>query len=150
MLSLIRAHAASGDLVVTDADGFVYFKDRVGDTFRWKGENVATTEVAEVLCTFPAIESAIVYGVQVNEHTDGRAGMACLVLRTSAGPVDFAALYAHVEAALPPYARPLFLRVRRTALDVGEHLTATFKHRKLQLQAEVSVRCGRAGAGGRC
>ena len=111
----------TGDLMRRDARGFFYFVDRIGDTFRWKGENVATAEVADVLLACPGVAEASVYGVAV-PGADGRAGMAALV----AGPsLDLAALHAHVAAHLPRYARPVFLRLRRTLA-----LTATFKVQK--------------------
>src|SRR3989442_1566785 len=68
----------TGDLMRRDADGYFYFVDRIGDTFRWKGENVATSEVAEAICSFPAVREAHVYGVAL-PGTDGRARMAALV-----------------------------------------------------------------------
>jgi fatty-acyl-CoA synthase len=114
----------TGDLMRQDADGYFYFVDRIGDTFRWKGENVATSEVAEAICAFPAVKEASVYGVAI-PGTDGRAGMAALV--ADAG-LDLAALRAHLVRRLPEYARPLFLRLRN-AMDV----TATFKHTKSEL-----------------
>jgi len=111
----------TGDLMRRDADGYLYFVDRIGDTFRWKGENVSTAEVADVLCRFPGIAHANVYGVTV-PGADGRAGMAALV---AIGNLDLAALHAHLAQALPDYARPLFLRIR------GEiEVTATFKQKK--------------------
>jgi len=114
----------TGDLMRRDADGYFYFVDRIGDTFRWKGENVATSEVAEAICAFPAVTEANVYGVAL-PGTDGRAGMAALV--ADAG-LDLAAFRAHLVRRLPDYARPLFLRIR-SAMDV----TATFKHPKHEL-----------------
>jgi fatty-acyl-CoA synthase len=107
-----------------DDEGYFYFVDRIGDTFRWKGQNVATSEVAEAICAFPGVEEANVYGVTV-PGADGRAGMAALVARS---PLDLAALRAHLAAHLPDYARPRFLRLRRE-MD----LTATFKHTKRDL-----------------
>ena len=117
----------SGDLMRKDARGFFYFVDRIGDTFRWKGENVATFEVGEVLAACPGVVDAIVYGVEVAGH-DGRAGMAALAVDAT---FDLAGLRRHAEATLPPYARPLFLRV-------GEALetTETFKHKKRALAAQ--------------
>ncbi len=117
----------SGDLMKKDARGYFYFVDRIGDTFRWKGENVATSEVAEALSVFAGIEEANVYGVSIAGH-DGRAGMATVVARAD---LDLPALHAHVAASLPPYARPLFLR-RRDELEI----TGTFKHRKVDLVRE--------------
>ena len=114
----------TGDLMRRDSAGFFYFVDRVGDTFRWKGENVATSEVAEVLTGAPGVVEATVYGVAVPGH-DGRAGMAALVVD---GAFDPAALHGHVAARLPAYARPAFLRVQ-AAIAV----TDTFKQRKAPL-----------------
>ncbi len=126
----------SGDLLRVDADGFYSFVDRIGDTFRWKGENVSTQEVAEAVGAFPGVELASVYGVAV-PHCEGRAGMAALVLegekleREKAEALDPEALYAHVEKALPAYARPAFVRLQ----DEPE-LTGTFKLRKVELQRQ--------------
>jgi fatty-acyl-CoA synthase len=117
----------SGDLMRRDADGYFYFVDRIGDTYRWKGENVSTTEVAETICGFTGIEDANVYGVAVPGH-EGRAGMAAIVCNAS---VDLKALRSYLGARLADYARPLFLRI------VGEiDVTATFKQHKLTLVKE--------------
>jgi fatty-acyl-CoA synthase len=114
----------TGDLMRQDADGYFYFVDRVGDTFRWKGENVSTTEVAETINLFHGVSETIVYGVQVPGY-DGRAGMAAIVCNES---IDLAALRTHLLERLPEYARPLFLRIR------GEiEITATFKQKKIDL-----------------
>src|SRR5262245_12560422 len=94
----------TGDLLRRDADGYYYFVDRIGDTFRWKGENVATREVADVLNGAPGVTETNVYGVAV-PGTDGRAGMAALVLAEGA-TFDGAAFYAHAARHLPPYALP--------------------------------------------
>ena len=111
----------TGDLMRRDARGFFYFVDRIGDTFRWKGENVATGEVADVLLACPGVAMASVYGVAV-PGADGRAGMAAIV---AADDLDLAALHAHVAARLPRYARPVFLRLRASLA-----LTGTFKVQK--------------------
>jgi fatty-acyl-CoA synthase len=117
----------TGDLMRQDKDGYFYFVDRIGDTFRWKGENVSTTEVSEAIARFPGIRDTNVYGVAIPGH-DGRTGMAAIVCE---GGLDLAALHAHLTKALPSYARPLFLRIR------GEiEVTATFKQRKLELVAQ--------------
>jgi len=85
--------------------------DRLGDTFRWKSENVSTAEVSEVLGLFPGIIEANVYGVEVPGH-DGRAGCAALYLDPAvSGTFDFNALLKHCRAKLPKYAVPVFVRV---------------------------------------
>ena len=114
----------TGDLMRRDARGYFYFVDRIGDTFRWKGENVATTEVAAAIAAYPGVVDAVVYGAAI-PGTEGRAGMAAIV----PGP-DFSldALRQHLVERLPDYARPLFLRLR-DAIAV----TATFKPTKQQL-----------------
>jgi fatty-acyl-CoA synthase len=117
----------TGDLLKRDKAGYFFFIDRIGDTFRWKGENVATSEVAEAISVFPGIKEANIYGVIV-PGTDGRAGMASLVVE---GALDLAKFKAHVEKNLPVYARPIFLRLQ------GEiEVTGTFKHRKIELVKE--------------
>lgn len=118
----------TGDLMRQDEQGYFYFVDRIGDTFRWKGENVATSEVSEAISVFPGVRDVTVYGVEVPGQ-DGRAGMATIVPDEDA--LDLEGLYAHVEANLPPYARPVFLRIGRE-LDV----TGTFKPRKMDLVRE--------------
>jgi fatty-acyl-CoA synthase len=117
----------SGDLMREDADGYFYFIDRIGDTFRWKGENVSTMEVAEIVGGFPGIREANVYGVEVAGR-EGRAGMAAIVC---APGLDLAALRAYLTGRLPDYARPLFLRVCETI-----EATATFKQKKIGLARE--------------
>jgi fatty-acyl-CoA synthase len=114
----------SGDLMRRDAAGFHYFVDRIGDTFRWKAENVSTTEVAAVLRACAGVADALVFGVAVPGQ-DGRAGMAALVTRDD---FDLAVLSRHVEQALPRYARPVFLRFLR-AVD----MTGTFKPKTHEL-----------------
>jgi fatty-acyl-CoA synthase len=114
----------SGDLMRRDAEGYFYFVDRIGDTFRWKGENVSTTEVSEVMSVFAGIHEANVYGVEVPGR-EGRAGMAAIVCEKD---LNLADLRSYLAAHLPDYARPLFLRIR------GEiDATATFKQRKIAL-----------------
>ena len=117
----------TGDLMRRDAEGFWYFVDRIGDTFRWKGENVSTTEVAALLQACPGVTDAVVYGVAVPGH-EGRAGMAAL---TTDGQFDLARFEAHTGAVLPPYARPQFVRLCRS-ID----LTGTFKLAKARLALE--------------
>ena len=117
----------TGDLMTSDAGGFFYFLDRLGDTFRWKGENVATTEVAEALGRVPGIREAAVYGVAVPGF-DGRAGMAALVTEPD---FDAAGLAAILAPDLPAYAIPVFLRLRPALAR-----TVTFKTLTQDLAAE--------------
>lgn len=119
----------TGDLMRRDRRGYYYFVDRIGDTFRWKGENVATAEVAELLNGAPGVAETAVYGVAV-PGTEGRAGMALVVLRGGA-TFDGSAYYRFANQILPPYARPLFVRLA-PAMDV----TGTLKHSKRRLQSE--------------
>jgi fatty-acyl-CoA synthase len=114
----------SGDLMRKDAAGFFYFVDRVGDTYRWRGENVSTTEVAEVIAACPGVVEAIAYGVTV-PGADGRAGMAAVVCTQA---FDIVTLEQHLRARLPEYARPLFLRIIRQI-----EVTSTFKPKKQEL-----------------
>lgn len=114
----------TGDLMHKDERGFFYFADRVGDTFRWKGENVSSQQVAEALAGCPGVVEALVYGVAV-PGIEGRAGMAALVIN-EAFSLDI--LWRYSAKRLPPYARPLFVRLCTTV-----ELTSTFKPRKQQL-----------------
>lgn len=123
------AYWASGDLLKFDDDGYVSFVDRVGDTFRWKSENVSTLEVAEVLYKFPGIETINVYGVKSPGH-EGRCGMAAVVMKPGE-TFDPSAFYRFVSAQLPSYAAPQFVRVCATA-----DITASFKLRKVDLQRQ--------------
>ena len=120
------AWVRTGDLIRKDERGYFYFVDRIGDTFRRKGENVATSEVAAVLAEFPGVRHANVYGVAVPD-VEGRVGMAALV----ATNLDFGELYQHLGSRLPAYARPMFLRLRAQA-----EVTGTFKYSKTELAAE--------------
>jgi fatty-acyl-CoA synthase len=117
----------TGDLMRRDEHGYFFFIDRIGDTFRWKGENVATSEVAEALSAVPGIKEVNVYGVTV-PGMDGRAGMAALVV---SGGFDLAGLAGRLAGKLPPYARPIFLR-----LQPEIQVTGTFKQRKVELVKE--------------
>lgn len=119
----------TGDLMREDRDGYFYFVDRIGDTYRWRSENVSTQEVAAVLNGFPAVEIANVYGVEVPGEP-GRAGMAALVLREGAS-FDGAAFFAFTESRLPGYAAPVYVRLCAQA-----DLTGSYKLRKVDLQRE--------------
>lgn len=120
----------SGDLVQKQGYGHVAFVDRLGDTFRWKGENVATTEVEEVANQFDQITETVVYGVQV-PNTDGRAGMAAITLNTELNNFDMESFSTHVKEKLPSYAVPMFIRIRQE-----QDVTGTFKHKKNTLKEE--------------
>ncbi|MBN3296309.1 S27A2 synthetase, partial [Amia calva] len=131
----------SGDLLKIDHDNFIYFQDRIGDTFRravyllsvqvilWKGENVATTEVADILSMVDCIEEANVYGVKVPDH-EGKIGMAAIKLKEGED-FDCATVYNHVVNYLPSYAWPRFVRIQNS-LEV----TGTFKQMKVKLAEE--------------
>jgi fatty-acyl-CoA synthase len=115
----------TGDLMRQDKEGYFYFVDRVGDTFRWKGENVATSEVSETITAVAGVVEANIYGVKIPGR-DGRAGMAAVVIDPAT--FDLATLQRFLAERLPAYARPLFLRIR------GElEVTATFKQKKFDL-----------------
>ncbi len=114
----------TGDLMRRDGQGYFYFVDRIGDTFRWKGENVATSEVSEALGVVAGVKETNVYGVTV-PGMDGRAGMAALV----SGPgFDVAKLADALAGNLPIYARPVFVRLLPEI-----EITGTFKQRKVDL-----------------
>lgn len=117
----------TGDLMRSDGDGYLYFVDRIGDTFRWKGENVATSEVSERLSAVPGVKEVNVYGVTIGD-LDGKAGMASLVV----GPeFEIGGLAEYVDRELPAYARPIFVR-----LQPEIETTGTFKYRKIDLVQE--------------
>ena len=126
----------SGDLMREVDAGFTLgyphyqFVDRIGDTFRWKSENVSTNEVGEILNQFPQVRFSNVYGVLV-PGADGRAGMAALTLAEGVDSLDLVAFSEHVARELPSYARPVFLRIERE-IDV----TGTFKMVKGALRDE--------------
>ena len=121
------AWVRSGDLMRQDAQGFFYFVDRIGDTFRWKGENVATTEVVAAAATAPGVKDACIYGVAV-PGASGRCGMAALEVEAGFDPAEFRA---HMAARLPAYARPVFLRLVDSLA-----ITETFKQKKQALAQE--------------
>ncbi|XP_075903971.1 long-chain fatty acid transport protein 2 [Nelusetta ayraudi] len=120
----------SGDLMRIDNDNFIYFQDRVGDTFRWKGENVATTEVSDILTISECLKEANVYGVKVPGH-EGRIGMAAVTVKEGAC-FNGGKIYNHVLSYLPSYARPRFIRIQN-AMEV----TGTFKQMKAKLVEEA-------------
>ncbi|RYP12969.1 hypothetical protein DL767_010995 [Monosporascus sp. MG133] len=126
------AYFRSGDLVSWDREGRMYFHDRIGDTFRWKSENVATTEVSEALSAHELVQEANVYGVQLPNH-DGRAGSAAIVLRRAPDAEVLRSLAEHARRRLPKYAVPIFLRVSE---DLGHAITGTNKQQKHQLRVQ--------------
>jgi fatty-acyl-CoA synthase len=135
----------TGDLMRQDSEGYFYFIDRIGDTFRWKGENVSTAEVEQRLAEAPGVKEVIAYGVPV-PGAEGKAGMVTLVVEGKFSPKAFAE---YADAQLPPYARPVFVRLAKTLETTG-----TFKYRKVDLVAEgfdpavvgtVYVRGGKSG-----
>ncbi|MGB9027039.1 MAG: long-chain-acyl-CoA synthetase [Rhodomicrobium sp.] len=117
----------TGDLMLKDKKGYFYFMDRIGDTFRWKGENVSTSEVRDCLAGSPGVLDVTVYGVAV-PGSEGRAGMAVIV---PGGSFDVEGLGPYLQSRLPSYARPMFLRL---AAEIG--VTSTFKHKKADLVCE--------------
>ena len=118
----------TGDLMRQDGEGFFYFVDRCGDTFRWKGENVSTTEVLSVISAFEGIADAAVYGVTVPHH-EGRAGMAALIVDSR---FDLEGFRLYLQERLPAYARPLFVR-----LVASLEQTGTFRHRSRELAQQA-------------
>ncbi|XP_045748047.1 long-chain fatty acid transport protein 6 isoform X2 [Mirounga angustirostris] len=119
----------TGDLLVQDQDNFLYFWDRIGDTFRWKGENVATTEVADVIGMLDFIQETNAYGVMVPDY-EGKAGMASIILKPNKS-LDLEKVYEQVVTFLPAYACPRFLRIQEKMETTG-----TFKLQKFQLVEE--------------
>jgi fatty-acyl-CoA synthase len=114
----------SGDLMRRDAAGFFQFVDRVGDTFRWKGENVSTAEVVSAVTAWAQVREAVVYGVEVSGH-EGRAGMVAVVTDDE---LDLAGFRAHLATRLPEFARPVFVRLLNEIETTG-----TFKPKKHDL-----------------
>ncbi|TPG94016.1 long-chain-acyl-CoA synthetase [Pseudomonas caspiana] len=121
----------TGDLLRNIGFGHAQFVDRLGDTYRWKGENVSTTEVENILLQHPNISEAVAYGVEVR-NTNGRAGMAAITPAESLATLDFSELLAFARKQMPAYAVPLFLRVK-----VKMETTGTFKYQKTRLKDEA-------------
>ncbi|KAG8230143.1 hypothetical protein J437_LFUL010394 [Ladona fulva] len=118
----------SGDILVMDEFGYLFFKDRTGDTFRWKGENVSTSEVEAVISNVIGYRDAVAYGVEIRGQ-EGRAGMVAILDKDKT--LDLVAMYEAIQKSLPSYARPIFIRVL-TELD----MTGTYKLKKVDLQKE--------------
>ncbi|WP_053149892.1 long-chain-acyl-CoA synthetase [Pseudomonas sp. Pf153] len=125
----------TGDLLRNIGFGHGQFVDRLGDTFRWKGENVSTTEVENVLLQHPQVAEAVAYGVEI-AGTNGRAGMAAITPAESLATLDFSELLQFLQGRLPPYAVPLFLRIK-----VKMDTTGTFKYQKTRLRSEAFDPC---------
>lgn len=123
------SYFVSGDLFQLHKKSFVSFVDRLGDTYKWKGEVVSTNEVADILNRFGGIEDSNVYGVQV-KNTEGRAGMVALTLLPGA-KVDWKLFSKYVVDNLAVYARPYFVRIRKE-----KDATSSFKQLKTALQNE--------------
>jgi fatty-acyl-CoA synthase len=120
----------TGDVMSPQGMGHAAFADRLGDTFRWKGENVATTQVEAALAADRSVEECTVFGVEVPD-TGGRAGMAAVKLRDGVS-LDGTALAATLYRELPPYALPLFVRIVPSL-----ETTSTFKSRKVELRDQA-------------
>ncbi|KAL2848129.1 hypothetical protein BJY01DRAFT_233995 [Aspergillus pseudoustus] len=125
------AYFRTGDMIRWDTEGRWYFSDRLGDTFRWKSENVSTNEVSEVLGVHPEVHEANVYGVTLPNH-DGRAGCAAIVfgqqlqaadpsVLLAPTPETFKSLAAHTLRNLPRFAAPIFLRVTTEMQATGNN-----------------------------
>ncbi|XP_077989528.1 long-chain fatty acid transport protein 2-like [Glandiceps talaboti] len=119
----------TGDILAMDKEYYVYFLDRLGDTFRWKGENVSTNEVAQVIMAFSGVNEVNVYGVSVPGH-EGRAGMAAAILADE-NNFDFREFYTHLTEYLPLYACPRFIRTRDSL-----PITGTYKYTKMEMVKE--------------
>ncbi|MDC3026848.1 long-chain-acyl-CoA synthetase [Gammaproteobacteria bacterium] len=117
----------SGDLLTRHENNWLSFADRVGDTYRWKSENVSTMEVAAIINKYPEVLDSNVYGVEV-ESADGRAGMA---LMNVTGEFDFEVFSEHVEKNLNAFQRPCFVRIAEEMKTTG-----TFKHQKEDLKKQ--------------
>ena len=120
----------TGDCLRKDADGRWWFCDRIGDTFRWKSENVSTTEVSEALGMHPSVKEANVYGIELPHH-NGRAGCMAILASQDFDQATLDQLASHAKHALPKYAVPLFLRVVRDIKTTG-----TNKQQKHLLRAD--------------
>ncbi|MDF9777722.1 long-chain-acyl-CoA synthetase [Pseudomonas baetica] len=121
----------TGDLLRNIGFGHAQFVDRLGDTYRWKGENVSTTEVENILLQHPHISEVVAYGVEIH-NTNGRAGMVAITPAESLATLDFSELLAFARQQMPAYAVPLFLRVK-----VKMETTGTFKYQKTRLKDEA-------------
>lgn len=135
----------TGDVTRWDREGRMYFVDRVGDTFRWKSENVSTNEVSEAVGRHPSVREANVYGVELPHH-DGRAG--CVAIAFDKKPTEdmLRSLAGHVRSSLPRYAQPLFLRVM-SEVGGSAQTTGTNKQQK-QLLRQAGVKPNKGSTDG--
>lgn len=120
----------TGDMMKDLGFRHLQFVDRLGDTYRWKGENVSTTEVENIINEFKNISEAVAYGVEI-PNTNGRAGMAVIIFDDPKKMVDFKEFYTYLSGAMPPYAVPVFLRIKEIMATTG-----TFKYKKTDLKKE--------------
>ncbi|MGN8158725.1 long-chain-acyl-CoA synthetase [Salinisphaera sp. RV14] len=120
----------TGDLVRRQGMRHIAFVDRLGDTFRWKGENVATTQVENAVNAFGGVAESVVYGVEI-PGADGRAGMVAITPEGDPERFDWSGLAAHLHAELPGYAVPVFARLKPEA-----EVTGTMKYRKVDLKKD--------------
>jgi acyl-CoA synthetase (AMP-forming)/AMP-acid ligase II len=120
----------TGDLVTRQGFGHVAFVDRLGDTFRWKGENVATTQIEGVATEHEHVDHCVAYGIEI-PNTEGRAGMAALTLNRPIEEFDIQAFSELLRDKLPHYAVPLFVRIKS-----AQEITGTFKYKKIELKNE--------------
>ncbi|KAJ3239132.1 hypothetical protein HDU81_006463 [Chytriomyces hyalinus] len=122
----------TGDLMFRDKDNYMYFVDRVGDTFRWNGENVSTQQVSDILSMYAGVDEANVYGVRV-PGSEGRAGMAALSVSKD---FDVKGLALFLNANLPKYAVPIWVRILVNNGSMRDSHTATFKQKKVVFQEQ--------------
>ena len=118
----------TGDLMFSDEENYLYFADRVGDTFRWKGENVSTTEVENIISSILNFKECVVIGVELPGH-EGKAGMLTLTSQDLNLSLD--ELLIKMKEKLPSYSIPLFVRI---AIQLDK--TSTFKYQKTNLKKE--------------
>ena len=107
----------SGDILIKDKFGWVFFRDRAGDTFRWKGENVSTMEVEAIISQVLGERDCVVFGVEI-PGTEGRAGMA--VIQGAGTALQPSQLFTKLSDKLPTYARPMFVRFVKELSKTGE------------------------------
>lgn len=127
------AYFNTSDLVRDIGFRHAQFVDRLGDTFRWKGENVSTTEVENMLTEYDKIVEAVVYGVEI-PNTNGRAGMAAITLKPEAelNDTDLKEMLSCFKKCLPAYSVPVFLRIQQQVETTG-----TFKYQKNKLKEQA-------------